>query len=89
MNKLVLGFTDTFGGVENFFTKILSEKYEVVRNDEKPDYLIFGDTNFGQNNLTYDANRCIKVFFTGENQRPYNYKCHYSISFDQIGRAHV
>ena len=82
MNKLVLGFTDTFGGVENFFTKILSEKYDVVRNDEKPDYLIFGDTNFGQNNLTYDANRCIKVFFTGENQRPYNYKCHYSISFD-------
>lgn len=82
MNKLVIGFTDTFGGVENFFAKILSEKYEVVRNDENPDYLIFGDRNFGQNNLTYDSNRCIKIFYTGENARPWEYKCHYSISFD-------
>ena len=82
MDKLVLGFTDTFGGAENFFTKILSEKYEIIRNDENPDYLIFGDRNFGENNLKYDANKCVKIFYTGENQRPNDYKCEYSISFD-------
>lgn len=82
MNKLRLGFTDTFGAIENFFTKILSEKYEVVRDDENPNYLIFGDRNFGNNNSSFDTKKCIKIFYTGENERPWNYKCHYSISFD-------
>lgn len=82
MNILRLGFTDTFGGVENFFTKILSEKYNIVRDNQNPDYLIFGDKNFGNNNINYNNKKCIKVFYTGENERPFNYSCHYSICFD-------
>jgi len=82
MLLLRLGFTDTFGAIENFFTKILSEKYQVVRDDQNPDYLIFGDRNFGSNNTNYDNRNCIKIFYTGENERPWNYRCHYSISFD-------
>lgn len=84
MNKLRLGFTDTFGAIENFFTKILSEKYEVIRDDANPDYLIFGDKNFGNNNSRYDNKNCIKIFYTGENERPWDYKCHNSITFDHF-----
>lgn len=82
MNVLRLGFTDTFDAAANFFTNVLSQRFEVVRDDSDPDYLIFGDRNFGERNRSYDPARCIKIFFTGENERPYNYKCHYSISFD-------
>lgn len=79
---LRLGFTDTFGAIENFFSQILSERFTIVRDDRNPDYLIFGDRNFGNNNTNYDDKNCIKVFYTGENARPWEYRCHYSISFD-------
>jgi hypothetical protein len=82
MNKLKLGFTDTFGAIENFFTKALAERYVIVRDDVNPNYLIFGDRNFGTNNMSFDETKTIKIFYTGENERPFNYKCHYSISFD-------
>jgi hypothetical protein len=81
-NVLKLGFTDTFGAIENFFTKILSERFTVIRDDTNPDYLIFGDKNFGSNNVNYDNKNCLKIFYTGENERPWDYRCHYSISFD-------
>ena len=82
MKVLKLGFTDTFGAIENFFTQILSERYTVVRDDANPDYLIFGDKNFGMNNVMYNNRKIVKIFFTGENERPWNYECHYSIGFD-------
>lgn len=82
MNILKLGFTDTFGAIEDFFTGVLSKKYQIIRDDQNPDYLIFGDKNFGSNNVNYDSKNCIKIFYTGENERPWNYRCHYSISFD-------
>ena len=84
MKLLRLCFTDTFGGIENFFTKVLSERYEIVRDDNNPDYLIFGDKNFGGDNINYDAKNCIKVFYTGENARPWDYRCHHSITFDHF-----
>lgn len=82
MDKLILGFTDTFDSVPHFFLSILEQRYEVIRDDEHPDYLIFGDENFGN---TYEKyNNCIKIFYTGENRRYTNYKCHYGITFDHI-----
>jgi hypothetical protein len=81
---LRLGFTDTFGSVFKFFTSILSEDFEIIRDDVNPDYLIFGDRNFGNNNHIFNDKRCIKIFYTGENERPSNYACHFSISFDHI-----
>lgn len=82
MNVLKLGFTDTFNGTINFFTNILSEKYNVIRDDVYPDYLIFGDKNFGTENSKFNNHNCFKIFYTGENERPWDYHCHYSISFD-------
>lgn len=81
MKKILrLGFTDTFA--QDFFTEVLSERFEVIRDDDNPDYLIFGDKNFGSNNVTFDGKKCIKIFYTGENARPWEYRCHFSISFD-------
>lgn len=85
MKTLKLGFTDTIPPIENFFTVQLSKRYQVIRDDTNPDYLIFGDRNFGNNNVNYK--NCIKIFFTGENQRPSDYLCHYAISFDHTDDA--
>jgi hypothetical protein len=84
MNKLKIGFTDTNEAIANFFMTILSEDFEIVRDDVSPDYLIFGDKNFGNNNVSYNDRRCIKIFYTGENERPGNYHCNYAISFDHV-----
>jgi hypothetical protein len=81
---LRLGFTDTFESIINFFVTILSEDYNIIRDDVNPDYLIFGDRNFGNNNVNYNDRRCIKIFYTGENERPNNYHCNYAISFDHV-----
>jgi hypothetical protein len=80
--QLRLGFTDTFGSINNYFVKVLSARFDIFIDDEDPDILIFGDRNFGSNNISYDDKRCIKVFYTGENERPWGYHCHFSISFD-------
>jgi hypothetical protein len=84
MKKLILGFTDTFSSIENFFINILSREFEIIRDDVNPDYLIFGDKNFGNNNVNYNNKNCIKIFYTGENQRPWDYQCHYAITFDHF-----
>lgn len=81
MSKILkLGFADTIEPVKDFFTEVLSVDYEIVRDDQNPDYLIFGDRNFGNTNENY--HNCVKIFYTGENQRPWDYKCHYAITFD-------
>ena len=81
-NVIKLGFTDIIKPIEDFFIHTLSKKYQIIRDDENPDYLIFADRNFGNNNVNYNNKNCIKIFYTGENERPWNYHCHYSISFD-------
>ena len=81
---LKLGFTDTNKQIANFFVAVLSQKFEVTVDNDNPDYLIFGDRNFGENNLKYDATKVRKIFYTGENQRPWEYNCHYAISFDHV-----
>jgi len=80
MDKLRLGFADTFDGTKEYFTHLLSKRFEVVRDDQRPDYLIFGDRNFGESNLRYE--NCVRIFYTGENQRPSDYRCDFAISFD-------
>ena len=87
MKLLKLGFVDTIEPIANFFIKTLEKEYEVVRDDINPDYLIFGDLNFGNNNMKYNTRNNIKIFFTGENERPWNYSRHFGISFEHIDDA--
>lgn len=84
MNLLKLGFTDTHTHLANFFYSILSKRYEIVIDNINPDFLIFGDENFGINNKNFSRNNCTKIFYTGENRRPENYDCDYAITFDHI-----
>jgi hypothetical protein len=78
-----IGFAD-FGMTPDWFMGILKQKYDVVRDDDNPHILIFGDENFGNKNEQYDPQKVFKVFVTGENRRFWNYKCHAGITFDHI-----
>jgi len=78
-----IGFVD-YGMNPDWFMSILSQKYDVVRDDQNPQVLIFGDENFGKSNLSYDPTKTLKIFMTGENRRFWNYKCHMGITFDHI-----
>lgn len=82
MKKLKLAFTDTHDHLAAFFNHVLSMRYEVELDNEKPDFLIFGDKNFGNDNLNFDRDKVTKIFYTGENQRPEDYECDYAITFD-------
>ena len=80
--KLKLGFTDYYDTLDGFFLNALEPHFEIERDDANPDYLIFCDETYGTNNRQYDPNKVVKIFFTGENRRPWNYQSHYAISFE-------
>jgi hypothetical protein len=82
MKKLKLGFADTHDHLSQFFYSLLSNRYDIEIDNENPDYLIFGDENFGTENKKWSKKDCVKIFYTGENRRPDNYDCHYAITFD-------
>jgi hypothetical protein len=82
MRKLKLGFTDTHDHLAQFFSSVLANRFDVEIDNENPDYLIFGDENFGTNNKKFSRDNVVKIFYTGENRRPENYDCDYAITFD-------
>ena len=82
MKKLKLGFTDTHDHLAAFFNHVLGMRYEVELDNDNPEFLIFGDRNFGNDNLNFDRKKGTKIFYTGENQRPDSYACDYAITFD-------
>lgn len=82
MKKLKLGFADTHEHLATFFHSLLANRYDIEVDNENPDYLIFGDRNFGESNKKFSKKDVVKIFYTGENQRPDDYDCHYAISFD-------
>ena len=82
--KLKLGFTDYYNTMDDFFMEVLSMAFDIERDDTFPDYLIFADETYGKNNLDYNPNHVVKIFFTGENRRPWNYEAHHAISFDHL-----
>ena len=82
MKKIKIGFTDTHDHLAAFFNHVLSMRFKVELDNEDPDFLIFGDRNFGNDNVNFDRKKVTKIFYTGENQRPEQYDCDYAISFD-------
>lgn len=80
MKTIKLGFADTYDNAKKFFTEVLGRQYNVVRDDNDPDYLIFGDPNFGETHYRYT--RAKKIFFTGENVRPTYFTYDHAITFD-------
>lgn len=82
--KLKLGFTDYYPTMDEFFIDTLSYQFDIERDDASPDYLIFADETYGEKNKEYDPTKVVKIFFTGENRRPWNYVAHHAISFDHM-----
>lgn len=80
--KLKIGFTDTHDHIATFFFNVINTRYDLELDNENPNVLIFGDENFGTNNLNFSRNNCTKIFYTGENRRASGYDCDYAISFD-------
>lgn len=64
----------------NFLYYLFCESFENIEivQPEDADLIIF--SYFGNDNTRF--NNCKKIFFTGENVRPTEKKCDYSISFD-------
>jgi len=81
---LRIGFVDYFKPMDTFFMETLATDFTIVRDDQDPDYLFFCDENYGVRNKEYDNKKCVKIFYTGENRRPWNYSCNFAISFDHL-----
>ena len=79
---LKLSICDTDPSLATFFYYIISSRYSIELDDKNPDFLLFGDENFGVSNLNYSRNDVTKIFYTGENRRPENYDCDYAVTFD-------
>jgi len=72
-------FEANFDVNSNFFTKFLSNYYTVII-DTNPDYLFY--SCYGYNHFKYD--KCVKIFFTGENIVPDFNICDYGIGFHHL-----
>lgn len=73
-------FWPGFKKEDNYFINLLRTKYD-VEISSSPDYLIFSSFGIKKDHKKY---KCIKIFYTGENRRPYDYECDYSFSFDYL-----
>lgn len=81
IKMLKINFVDFWGDFnkkDNFITRVLSKKYEIVISDN-PDYLFYG--TFGYSHLNYN---CVKIMFIGENIAPDFNLCDYALGFDYI-----
>jgi len=81
---LRLGFIDYFDPIPEFFTETLSNVFDIIRDDDNPDYVIFCDETFGTENAKFNSRNVKKIFYTGENRRPWNYMAHHAITFDHL-----
>lgn len=73
-------FWDGFDKTDNFLWRLLSERYELILTD-KPDFVIF--SNYGTKFYFY---KCIRIFYSRENERPDFSICDYAITSDFINR---
>ena len=81
METIKLKFVDFWYGFhpkENFFYKLLSQRYCIELTDT-PDFIIY--SCYGRQYLKYN---CIRVFYASENIRPDFTGCDYAITFDYL-----
>lgn len=85
-DKLRINFVDFWPNLEkrdNYFYHLLSTEFDVVIDEEEPEILFHSvDYLNEQNHKKYDNGRTVKVFYTGENQRPDFDETHFAFSFD-------
>jgi hypothetical protein len=86
MKEIRLGFSDTFSTAIGFFTEALSRRFKIIRDDDNPEYLIYGEGVYGQNHRRFGT-EVTKIFYTGENVRPPWGECQYAMTFDHENSA--
>ena len=86
MKEIRLGFSDTFSTAINFFTEALGRRFKIIRDDENPDYLIYGEGVYGQNHRRFGP-EVTKIFYTGENVRPPWGECQFAMTFDHVNSS--
>lgn len=82
MKTIKLWFSDFYNGFEpenNFFYNHLSQLYNIVLDEQNPDFLIY--SCYGNKFFEYS---CVRIFYTGENLKPDFNLCDYAIGFDYI-----
>ena len=72
------GMGGRFDETENFITKVLKKKFNIVLSDD-PEYLVYS-----VNSKDYLDYNCIRIFFTAENVVPDFNICDYAIGFHHI-----
>lgn len=79
--KIHCCFVDFWSGFDyKYYFNFLLSEYEFVFDKENPDYLFY--SCFGTEHLRYD--RCIRIFYSGENIIPDLNLCDYAISLSEI-----
>lgn len=81
MKKIEINFADFWTGFDkedNFFVKMLAERYDVVISPN-PEYLFF--SCYSKNHLKHD---CVKIFYTAECLTPNFNLCDYAFGFDYL-----
>ena len=73
-------FWDGFDKTDNFLWKLLSECYDLIIS-QNPDFVIF--SNYGTKFYFY---KCVRIFYSRENERPDFNICDYAITSDYINR---
>lgn len=79
--KIRCYFADFWHGFDyKYHFAFLMSEYEIVIDKENPDYLFY--SCFGCEYLRYD--RCVKIFYTGENLIPDLNFCDYALSLSEV-----
>lgn len=78
--KIRCYFTDFWQGFDYKHLNFLLSEYDIIIDKENPDYLFY--SCFGYEHLRYD--RCIKIFWCGENIIPDLNLCDYAVSLSEI-----
>lgn len=71
-------FWNLFNYEDNYFFRILKMRFNVVIDNESPQYVIY--STYGTNFLRYK--NAVKILYIAENVRPSFLECDFSISFD-------
>ena len=82
MKRIKIWFSDfylDFDPEDNPFYNLLSEKYDLLLDQNDPEYLIY--SCYGQDFLKYN---CVRIYYTGENLRPDFNLCDFAIGFDYL-----
>jgi hypothetical protein len=74
-----VGFWDSFDTRDNFFTRLLAQRYRLEICDE-PDFVVYASV--GRRRKEFLRHDCVRIFYTGENLAPDWTACDWAFTFE-------